>query len=236
MYVLAVETMDRRGEIMTEEQARYEVATSDIGKLEQMQAVTFRRNALVFNTTLDQTMVDELGGGLTKFSGGYQVYWGDFWDALEVAGYEWTDHIPEGLAFNTANNWRRVVKRFPVDVRLGHHHLQASHYIEANHKKLTDDQAIQLMDHADTYEWSVQMVREAVRVAIGKPVKIEKPKLITCQHCDHWIADADEACPYCVLTAILEDIKYGEQAPPPPAWVIEICDRGLEDMSPPVYL
>lgn len=183
-----------------EQQAEYQVAHSDIGKLEQMQAVTFERNALVFNTTLDQAMVDELGGGLTKFTGGYQVYWGDFWVALENAGYEWTDHIPEGLAFNTANNWRRMIQRFSVDVRLGHHHLQASHYIEANHKKLSDDQAIQLMNHADTHGWTVQMVREAVRGAIGKSVKQEKPKLITCQHCDKWIADIeDEGCPFCMF-------------------------------------
>ena len=223
---------------MAETVAAYQVTTSDIGKLEQMQAVTWHRSALVFNTALDQTLIDELGGGLTKFSGGYQLYWGDFWDALENAGYEWTDCIPEGMALNTANNWRRVVKRFPVDVRLGHHHLQASHYIEANHKELSNDQAIQLMDHADAHEWTVQMVREAVREAIGKPVKIEKPKLITCAHCDQWIADIeDEVCPYCALDVatkefreILQEIRDCDIDDPGEAlrFVVDVAVKALE--------
>ena len=185
---------------MTEAAAEYQVTKSDIGKLQAMQAVTWERNALVFNTRLDQATIDELAGGLTKFTEGYQAYWGDFWRILEVSGYEWTDYVPGGIVFNTANNWRRMVQRFPVDVRLSHHHLKASHYIEMNHRKLTDEQAMQLAGHADTHEWTVEMVREAVREALGKPERQEKPKVIVCQHCDKPIVDIeDEPCPWCML-------------------------------------
>jgi len=193
-----------------EEQAEYQLATSDIGKLQAMQAVTWERNALVFNTRLDQSTIDELAGGLTKFTEGYQLFFADLWKMLEVSGYEWTDYVPDGIAFNTANNWRRMVQRFPVDVRLSHHHLKASHYIEANHRKLSDDQALQLLDHADKHEWTVEMVREAVREAIGKPERQEKPKVTTCPHCDQYVIEGEEPCPWCMLSVSdnrIEDLR-----------------------------
>jgi len=185
---------------MSEQQAEYGVAKSDIGTLQTMSAVTWERNALVFNTGLVQQTIDQIAGGLTKFSEGYQLYFGDFWKMLEASGYEWADYVPD-IAYNTAVNWLRMAKRFPVRARLRHRHVKASHYIEANNKKLSDDQANELIDRADAYEWTVQMVREAVRVAIGKPERQEKPKVIVCQHCDKPIVEIeDEACPWCMLS------------------------------------
>lgn len=182
-----------------EEQAEYGVAVSDIGELQTMSAVTRKRNALVFNSRLTENVANRLFEGLSAVVEGYQVYFGDFWTMLELSGYEWTDYVPERVAFNTANNWRRLVKRFPVDVRLSHDNLYPSHYIEANHRKLTDDQALQLLDYANEHKWTVEMLRAAVKEAIGAPEREPKPKVIKCPHCDEWTVETEKGCPHCML-------------------------------------
>lgn len=184
---------------MTEIAAEYSLATPDIGELQAMSAVTWERSALVFNSRLTENVINQLSGGLQKFSDGYQTYWGDFWAMLELSGYEWTDYVPESIAFNTASNWRRLVKRFPVDVRLSHKNLKASHYIEANHKKLTDEQATQLLDYADEHAWTVEMLRAAVKETIGAPERQPKPKVIQCPHCDNYTVESEAGCPWCML-------------------------------------
>ena len=181
---------------MTEQQAEYGIQKSDIGELQAMSAVTWERNALVFNR-IDDRVIEQLSGGLIKFTDGYQAYWGDFWQMLELSGYEWTDYVPESVAYNTAQNWRRMVKRFPVDVRLSHQTLKASHYIEANSKKITDEQAIQLLEVADQDGWTVQMVREGVKAIIGKEPPEPKPKPVICPHCERWMIEGQECWGCC---------------------------------------
>jgi len=196
---------------MTEQQAEYSVTKSDIGELQAMSAVTWERNALVFNSRLSQQTIDMLAGGLSKFSEGYQLFWGDFWQMLELSGYEWTDYVPESLAYNTAMNWRRMVKRFPVAVRLSHEKLKASHYIEANSKKITDEQAIQLLDHADKEGWTVQMVREAVKATIGKEPPLPKPRAVVCVHCERWMVEGQE-CWGCAYDRLFEELEAQREA------------------------
>jgi len=223
---------------MTEQQAEYGIQKSDIGELQAMSAVTWERNALVFNR-IDDRVIEQLSGGLIKFTDGYQAYWGDFWNILELSGYEWTDHVPESIAFNTANNWRRLVKRFPVDIRLSHQNLKVSHYIEANNKKLSDEQAIQLLDHADDLAWTVEMLRAPVKETIGAPEKQPKPKVVECPHCNRYTVyiDPDSGCPWCMLDVAdkrIEDMRavLTEFANPSGdlEWVSGLAARALDEI------
>ena len=77
-------------------------------------------------------------------------------------------------------------------------------------------------------------MREVVKGMKGKQPKPEKPKVVECANCGQLMVSTQEcyACQNRLLVenykTILEDIKFGEQAPPPPAWIIAICDEALE--------
>ena len=222
---------------MTETVAAYHVVKSDVG-ISMTGPFEWRNNALSFKRQLSHTETEKFVKGLTEFATGHQLMFCDLWHEVDRSGGDWTQYAPGWIAKNTAMNWFRVGDRFPVDYRRKKDNLDVSHYIEANHKELSNDQAIQLMDHADAHEWTVQMVREAVREAIGKPVKIEKPKLITCAHCDQWIADIeDEVCPYCALDVatkefreILQEIRDCDIDDPGEAlrFVVDVAVKALE--------
>lgn len=89
--------------------------------------------------------------------------------------------------------------------------------------------------------WTTARLRKELRDAglITAQPRKKKVEVVECQQCGKPIvAIEDEGCPWCqlkvtgetveALRGLLNDIRYGEQAPPPAGWIIEICDLALE--------
>jgi len=220
-----------RGDMTTETQV-----VPDTGELSQIKEVEFQEDRLVFYGELTDDLIERISAGLAKFHKGRQFFWGDFWAKLRDSGYEWTDHVPHDssdrpiISLSRANTWLMVRDKFRPEDRI-YKNLRFSHY-EAVRSIDTGD-AHALLNAADGSKISVQELEEVVRGMKDKPEKPKKLKVIDCPHCDR-PAFEDVPCTGCMLDVAtkehrktLEDIKYGEQAPPPPEWVIEICDRAL---------
>jgi len=60
-----------------------------------------------------------------------------------------------------------------------------------------DVEAHKILEAANEGEWTEKAVREAVKLLLGNPPKVPKPKVVQCPHCDNWIAETDKGCPEC---------------------------------------
>ena len=170
--------------------------------------------------------------GLEDFRTGHQLMYADLWNFLDVLGVDWTQYVPERVAKNTALNWFGIPKRFSVDYRRTKNHVTVSHYIAASGKKLTDEQAIQLIDYADDNKWTVEKVELAVKEALGIQEKVKKPKVIQCPHCDNWIAETDKGCSWCILRTTLKSIRDSDENDLGvySSWVRDVCDEVLAEV------
>ena len=221
---------------MTEEQAEYGVARPDVGVMISG-PMTWAKNALTFQRSLSHEEVDQFVKGLEDFRTGHQLMYADLWNFLDVLGVDWTQYVPERVAKNTALNWFGIPKRFSVDYRRTKNHVTVSHYIAASGKKLTDEQAIQLIDYADDNKWTVEKVELAVKEALGIQEKALKPKVIQCAHCDNWIAETDKGCPWCMYAVAEKRIEsfqavLTELANPSGdlEWAVELASKALAEV------
>ena len=225
--------MEQEG-MMTETPGKYEVARPDTGELMIVPNVTFRRNALIFHKRLDDSTVEQLSGGLNKFKNGYQWYYSDMWRQLALDGYEWTDYVPGSIDLGTAQTWRKVGDKFLPDDRV-YDKLLFSHY--AATRSLPDTEAHKILEAANEGEWTEKAVREAVKLLLGNPPKVPKPKVIQCAHCDNWIMETDKGCPECRNAVAEKRIKRFQAALTELAnpsgdleWAVELATRALEEV------
>ena len=191
----------------TKEKKEYGVTVPDVGVM-ILGPMVWKGNALTFKRRLTHDEVAQFVEGLEDFRTGHQLMYADLWNDLDSSSIDWTQYIPERIAKNTAMNWFNLPKRFSVDYRRTKNHVTVSHYIAASGKKLTDEQAIQLIDYADDNKWTVEKVELAVKEALGIQEKEKKPKVIRCAHCDNWITDIEDlGCPWCMLSVAEKRIE-----------------------------
>ena len=219
------------------ETGEYQVAAQpDVGVM-ILGPMVWKGNALTFKRQLTHDEVEQFVEGLEDFRTGHQLMYADLWNDLDSSGIDWTQYIPERIAKNTAMNWFNLPKRFAVDYRRTKNHVTVSHYIAASGKKLTDEQAVQLIDYADDNKWTVEKVELAVKEALGIQEKVPKPKVIQCAHCDNWIAKTDKGCGWCFYTIAQQRIEsfqaiLTELANPSGdlEWAVELASRALAEV------
>ena len=174
--------------------SEYQVVKPDTGELMVVPSVTFRPNALIFNKAIDLEVVKQLTEGLEKFKTAHPWFFSDMWREMALRGYEWVEHVPDSINLGTAQTWYKVGSKFLPDDRV-YDRLQFSHY--AATRALPDVEAHKVLEAANEGEWTEKAVREAVKLLLGNPPKVPKPKVIQCPHCDNWIAETDKGCPEC---------------------------------------
>lgn len=207
----------------------------DVG-LMAIPEVDWKDNVLVFNRQLTIDKVDQIYSGLKKFGGGHQLYWTDLWHEVEAMGIDWTQYVPDSMPKKTAGNWFRMGDRFTADLRLGHKHLKASHYIAASQFKLPTEDAIRIIEAAEEGEWSVKGVEKAVKLVMGVPEKVKKPKFIICPHCDRWTVEGldCQGCQNDILITRVEAFRAMLQEVANPSgdleWVAGLAERALEEI------
>ena len=185
-------------------EGKYQVAVRPGVEIMVIPNVEWRRNALIFHKHLDDPMIEQLSGGLNKFKEGYQWYYSDLWRQLALDGYEWTNYAPDSIDLGTAQTWRKVGDKFLPDDR-AYDRLLFSHY--AATRSLPDVEAHKILEAANEGEWTEKAVREAVKLLLGNPPKVPKPKVVQCAHCDNWIAETDKGCPWCMYAVVEKQLK-----------------------------
>uniref|UniRef100_A0A6H1ZFD5 Uncharacterized protein n=1 Tax=viral metagenome TaxID=1070528 RepID=A0A6H1ZFD5_9ZZZZ len=196
--------------------------------------VTFRTNALIFNRPIDLEVVKQLTEGLDKFKTAHPWFFSDMWREMALRGYEWVEHVPDSINLGTAQTWYKVGSKFLPDDRV-YDRLQFSHY--AATRALPDVEAHKVLEAANEGGWTEKAVREAVKLLLGNPPKVPKPKVIQCAHCDNWIAETDKGCGWCFYTIAQQRIEsfqavLTELANPSGdlEWAVELANRVLAEV------
>jgi len=215
-------------------EGKYQVAVRPDVEIMVIPNVEWRRNALIFYKRLDDQTIEQLSGGLNKFKEGYQWYYADLWRQLALDGYEWTDYVPGSIDLGTAQTWYKIGSKFLPDDRV-YDKLLFSHY--AATRSLPDVEAHKILEAANEGEWTEKAIREAVKLLLGNPPKVPKPKIIQCAHCDNWIAETDKGCGWCFYTIAQQRIEsfqavLTELANPSGdlEWAVELANRALAEV------
>jgi len=158
-----------------------------------------------------------------------QFYIGDLLNHVENMEYYSQLLDEKKYKKRTVDNCKRVAR----NVKDRWENLSFDHHSSVS--ALEPEDQTKWLKYASEGAWTTAKLREELRDTglITRQKRADKPKVITCPHCDR-AAFEDIPCTGCMLDVEkkehrkdLEDIKYGEQAPPPPDWVIEICDKAL---------
>ena len=218
---------------MTETASKYQVAVRPDTGILVFPNIEERANALIFHRRLTGDVTDRVYEKLTKITEGYQFYWSDFWRELEDLGIDYTQYVPDSVPPSTAANWYTVGARFlPENRKFDPKIIRFSHYAAARNHKLMIGEALRILKAAEEGKWSHGAVALAVKITLGEPKKIKKPKLIQCPHCDNWIAETDKGCGWCILRTTLKSIRDREENDLGfySSWVRGVCDEVLAEV------
>ena len=225
-----------------EEQEEREIEVRPDVEMQISDMVSENGMALEVPINLKFSKADAILSILWKTKDLSQFYIGDLLRQVENQEY-YSQLLDETrYAKKTVDKFKRVAENVRPDGRWGN--LSFDHHDSVNALEPNDQD--EWLKYASEGGWTTAKLREELREAglIKSQKKPGKPKVITCPHCDKPIVEIeDEGCPWCQLMVVrnnlsavvrkkiqqtLKDIRYGEQMPPLPDWVIEICDRALE--------
>ena len=211
--------------------AEYRVAKSDI----EMLPLSPNGMGLMVPSDIGyskaQAVADHLmvTGDLSKW------YLGDLFNAVE--NKEFYSQLLDATkkSSHTINNYKRVAEnirpngRWP-NVSWSHHERVA--------KLHPDDQEKYLRDTSEG-NWSVSRLDEELKNAglIETKEREKKPKVTSCPHCDQYVIEGEEPCPWCMLQVSdkrIEDLQavLTEIANPSGdlEWAAELASRALKEV------
>lgn len=199
----------------------------DVVGLAEIKEANFENDRLVFNADLNDDLIERVYGFMTVSYKGRQWHWGDFWGALEDAGYDWPNYVPMDesgtpmISLSRAQTWMSVRSKFPHSSRI-YRNLTYSHYEAV--RSIPDAGAHDILNSADTAKISVHDLGEIVKGMKGEPEKQKRPKILVCKHCRR-PAFEDIPCEGCMHDVAEVRIEALQQA------LISIRDNNLDDIG-----